>query len=180
VSKTGIVATFGAVPIATVIPFMDGFAAGVLKYDADHKAHVTLLGWDAASATGTFISEADFSAFYNPDRAHEIAVEEIAKGADVIFPVAGPFSGSGAAKAASERRNVLAIGVDVDSFFQSPQYANVWLTSVRKRFDITVKDVIGLVVSGRFQGGTSYEGTLRNGGVDIAPFHDLDDRSPPR
>jgi basic membrane protein A len=178
VSKTGTVATFGALPIPTIIPFMDGFAGGVLKYNIDHHAHVKLIGWDPAGSTGTFMSESDFAAFLNKDLARDIARRLISQGADIIFPVAGPADGSAAIEAARDKGNVLAIGVDVDGFYQSPEYANLWLTSVRKRFDVTVKDAIGLIVSGQFEGGGLLEGTLKNGGVDLAPFHDLDGRVP--
>ncbi len=43
--------------------------------------------------------------------------------------------------------------------------------------DIVVEGAIRRVVDGTFEGGT-YVGTLENGGVDLAPFHDLDGKVP--
>jgi basic membrane protein A len=174
-TKTGKVATFGGVPVPTVFPYMDGFAAGVLKYNVDHGTAVQLLGWDPAEGTGSFISQSDFAAFGNASRAREIAEGFISRGADIIFPVAGP-AGQGAATAARNSGGVLLIGVDFDAFFESPTFADLWLTSVRKRYDVAVEDVMGLVVNGRFEGGGLLQGTLANGSVDLAPYHELSPR----
>jgi basic membrane lipoprotein Med (substrate-binding protein (PBP1-ABC) superfamily) len=176
-TKTGAVATFGGLPIPTVIPYMDGFAAGVLKYNEDNGTDVRLLGWDPGDGTGSFISQSDFAAFANQARGKQIAHGLISRGADVLFPVAGS-AGLGADQAAREAGNVLLVGVDFDEFFQAPQFADLWLTSVRKRFDVAVEDVMKLVVDGTFKGGGLFPGTLANGSVDIAPFHDLDGRVP--
>src|SRR4029077_7147112 len=177
VTRSGTVATFGAIPIPTVLPYMDGFAAGILKYNADHGTHVRLLGWDPATGTGSFISQSDFGAFGNTKRAREIAQGLIAKGADILFPVAGG-AGDGGAQAARAAGRVLLIGVDFDAFFQSPAYANLWLTSVRKRYDLAVEDVLKLVVDGTFHGGGLFHGTLANGSMDLAPYHQLNGRVP--
>jgi basic membrane protein A and related proteins len=179
VSKTGRVATFGAVPISTVTPYMDGFAAGVARYDRDQGAHVRVLGWDARTQRGTFIAQAGFGAFGDRARARRIGENLISQGADILFPVAGG-AGLGAAAAARAHPGVLVVGVDFDQFFQAPQYADLWLTSVRKRYDVAVADVMQLVENGRFRGGRLFTATLANGGVDIAPFHDLAGRVPAR
>jgi serine/threonine-protein kinase len=176
-TKTGAVATFGGLPIPTVIPYMDGFAAGVLKYNEDHATDVRLLGWDPGDGTGSFISQSDFAAFQDQARGKQIAQGLISRGADILFPVAGS-AGLGADQAARESGNVLLIGVDFDEFFQAPQFADLWLTSVRKRYDVAVEDVMKLVVDGTFKGGGVFDGTLANGSVDLAPFHDLDSRVP--
>jgi basic membrane protein A len=176
-SRTRTIATFGGVPIPTVIPYMDGFAAGVLKYNVDHRAHVRLLGWDPASGSGTFISQSDFRAFGNRDRAREITQNLLKEGADIVFPVAGD-AGVGAAEAVRAAKSALLVGVDFDAFYQFPEFSDLWLTSVRKRYDVAVAAVMGLVVKGTFSGGTSFHGTLSNGSVDLAPFHNLDSRVP--
>jgi basic membrane protein A len=176
-SRTQTIATFGGVPIPTVLPYMDGFSAGVLKYNMDHKAQVRLLGWDPGSGTGTFISQSDFSAFANRDRARAITQDFLKQGADIVFPVAGD-AGFGAAEAVKAAKSALLVGVDFDAFYQFPEFSDLWLTSVRKRYDVAVAAVMGLVVNGKFSGGTSFRGTLANGSVDLAPFHDLDSRVP--
>jgi basic membrane protein A and related proteins len=173
-TKSGVVGTFGGIPVPTVFPFMNGFAAGISKYNQDHDADVQLVGWDPGPGTGAFISQTDFGAFGDVEGGHRIASRLIRQGADIIFPVAGE-AGFGAGEAAREADGTLLIGVDFDQFFEAPEFADLWLTSVRKRYDIAVKNVVGLVVNGTFEGGRNYEGNVGNGSVDLAPFHDLDD-----
>ena len=43
--------------------------------------------------------------------------------------------------------------------------------------DATVRQVIEQTMNGVFEGGLLV-GTLENGGVDLAPFHDMDDLVP--
>jgi basic membrane protein A len=176
-TRSGVVGTFGGVPMPTVLPFMDGFAAGVFRYNQDNDADVRLVGWNPASGAGSFISQGDFGAFGDVEGGRRLGARLIRQGADIIFPVAGEAS-LGAAEAAKEAGGTLLIGVDFDQFFQAPQFADLWLTSVRKRFDIAIKNVVRLVVDGTFKGGGTFQGTVGNGSVDLAPFHDLDDRVP--
>jgi hypothetical protein len=68
----------------------------------------------------------------------------------------------------------LLIGVDFDAFFQAPQFAALWLTSVRKLYDVAVEEVVRLVVEDRFKGGGFFHGAVANESVDLAPFHSLD------
>ncbi len=58
---------------------------------------------------------------------------------------------------------------------QSPSrnIAGVILTSVEKRMDNSVINAVQAIVDGTFTGGIHF-GTLANGGVSIAPFHQLD------
>ncbi len=94
------------------------------------------------------------------------------EGADVIMPVAGPV-GLGTAAAALERGNVYIVGVDSDWYLTAPDYASIVLTSVLKNMDITTYSAVESVVDGTFEGGVIV-GTLENGGVGLAPFHDLE------
>jgi basic membrane protein A len=177
-TKTGVVGTFGGVPVPTVFPFMDGFAAGIFKYNQDNDTDVELVGWNPGPGTGSFISQTDFGAFQDIDGGHRLGAKLIRRGADIIFPVAGQ-AGLGTGDAAREAGGVLLIGVDFDQFFEAPQFADLWLTSVRKRYDIAVKNVVRLVVDGTFVGGKAYEAGVGDGSVDLAPFHDLDDEVSP-
>ena len=176
-TRSGVVGTFGGVPVPTVLPFMDGFAAGVFRYNQDNDADVRLVGWNPTSGAGSFISQGDFGAFGDVDGGQRLGARLIRQGADIIFPVAGEAA-LGAAEAAREAGGTLLIGVDFDQFFQAPQFADLWLTSVRKRYDIAVKNVVQLVVDGTFEGGGTFQGNVGNGSVDLAPFHDLEDRVP--
>jgi basic membrane protein A len=94
------------------------------------------------------------------------------EGADIILPVAGPV-GEGTAAAALERGDVLIIGVDADWYNTAPDFQSITLTSVLKNMDVTTYESIKQVIAGTFAGGMVV-GTLPNGGVGLAPFHDLD------
>ena len=69
------------------------------------------------------------------------------------------------------------IGVDSDQFESDTANSGVYLTSVLKNMDITTFNAIQAVVDGTFEGGVTV-GTLENGGVGLAPFHDLESAVP--
>jgi basic membrane protein A len=166
VTRTGNVGTFGGLQIPHVTAFMDGFALGVQYYNQQHGTSVQVLGWDPASQTGLFAQT-----FENADEGRRLGESLMDEGADIIMPVAGPV-GLGTAAAVTERGNAYIIGSDGDWFFTAPEYADIVLTSVMKYVDAAVLEVIRQVVLGRFAGG-AYVGNLENGGVGLAPYHDL-------
>lgn len=166
VSQTGVVGTFGGLPIPTVTIFMDGFVKGVNIYNEAKGTEVKVLGWDVDSQTGLFSNSFD-----DQQKGNELAKSLMDEGADIIMPVAGPV-GLGAAAAIKERGNAYLIGVDSDWALTSPEYADITLTSVMKLMDATTMQVIQSVIDGSFTGG-DVVGTLANGGVAIAPYHDL-------
>jgi len=166
-SKTGKVATFGGLQIPTVTIFMDGFWAGVQYYNAQKGTNVEVLGWDPASQTGSFTGN-----FESKEDGRTLGLAFMDEGADIIMPVAGPV-GEGTAAAAKERGDVWIIGVDADWYNTVPDFADIMLTSVLKNMDITTKGAIKQAMDGTFEGGVIV-GTLDNGGVGLAPFHDLD------
>jgi basic membrane protein A len=167
-SKTGKVGTFGGLPIPTVTIFMDGFVRGVNYYNAQKGTAVTVLGYDLVdSAKGLFSMSFDDQA-----KGKELAISLMDEGADIIMPVAGPV-GLGAAAAAKERGNVLIIGVDSDWYLTAPEYTAITLTSVMKFMDVTTMNAVKSAQDGTFAGGVTV-GTLANGGVGLAPLHDLD------
>jgi basic membrane protein A len=168
VTRTGKVGTFGGVNIPTVTIFMDGFTKGVQYYNVIHEADVRVLGWDPVLKIGLFTGT--FDVVQKGVLMGEMLMDE---GVDIIMPVAGGV-GQGTATAAMERGGVLLIGVDTDWTISSPEYSSIILTSVIKRMDLAVFDAISRVIEGRFEGG-KYVGTLANDGVDLAPFHQLDD-----
>ena len=71
----------------------------------------------------------------------------------------------------------MVIGVDADWYLTVPDLKEVFLTSVMKNIDVGVHQAIKSVVEGTFKGGT-YVGTLSDGGVGIAPFHDYESKVP--
>jgi len=168
VSKTGKVGTFGGLPIPTVTIFMDGYAKGVAYYNQKHGTSVVVLGWDPADSTkGLFTNSFD-----DQTKGKEMGINLMDEGADIIMPVAGPV-GLGTAAAAKERGNTYIIGVDADWYNTAQEYRSIELTSVLKNMDVTTVNVVKTVIDGTFKGGVTV-GDLKNGGVGLAPFHDLD------
>jgi basic membrane protein A len=167
VTKTGVVGTFGGMQIPTVTIFMEGFANGVAYYNTKHGTTVKVIGWDPTAQTGSFTND-----FSDQQKGNDTAVSMMDEGADIIVPVAGPV-GLGAAAAVKARGNAYIIGVDSDWFLTAPDYADITLTSIMKLMDVTTLNVIKSAVDGTFAGGSSV-GNLANGGVALAPFHNLD------
>jgi basic membrane protein A len=166
-SKTEKVGTYGGVNIPTVTIFMDGFVRGVQYYNAEHATNVKVIGWDPELKIGLFTET--FDVVQRGVMMGELLIE---KGVDIIMPVAGGV-GQGTATLAMERGGVLIIGVDTDWTVSSPEFSSITLTSVVKRMDVAVFESIRDVLEGTFSGGR-YIGTLENGGVGLAPFHQLD------
>jgi basic membrane protein A len=166
-SKTGIVGTFGGLNIPTVSIFMEGFRQGVEKYNSDSGKSVKLLGWNGKD--GSFLNTFD-----DKGKGQSVAQGMIQQGADVIFPVAGP-AGLGGLQAAEDAKDkgVRAIWVDTDGCVSAAEYCDVLLTSVVKGMDTAVEQSIKDAVDNKFSN-QPYVGTLANGGVGLAPYHDAD------
>lgn len=167
-TSTGKVATYGGMEIPTVQIFMEGFAKGVDKYNTDNGTSVQVLGWDDKTQTGSFVGD-----FSSTSKGQTLTEGFISQGADIIMPVAGPV-GSGtlaAIKAASNADSLKAVWVDSDGFLTTGD--SHILTSVMKEIGAAVYDTVKAAQDGTFDS-TPYIGTLANGGVGIAPFHDLD------
>jgi basic membrane protein A and related proteins len=173
-SKTHKVATFGGIPIPPVTGYMNGFAAGILYYNAAHGTHVRLLGWNPKTQTGSFVSQdsTDFPAFGDTNAAAALTANFILAKADVIFPVDGPFGEQGACREARRVHGVRLIGVDTDQHYSWPDCVSEWLTSAMKIYRQMVYVAMGRIVHHSFTGGTLY-GTLANGGVGLARYYGL-------
>jgi basic membrane protein A len=174
-SKTGKVATFGGQKLSTVTIYMDGFADGVKYYNQRHSKNVQVLGWNEASQTGSFTNS-----FTDLTAGQRITSTFITEGADVIFPVAGGV-GLGAAKAVQTADqsggNVNMMWVDTDGCISAAQYCKYFITSVEKGITTAVKTAVLAAASGTLTGG-NYVGTLTNGGVTLAPYHDFASKVP--
>ena len=171
VSKTGKVGTFGGINIPTVTIFMDGFAEGVKYFNEKQGKDVKLLGWDSAKQQGAFANT-----FEIIQEGTKITNNLISEGADVVMPVAGPLGkGAGDAILAANKggKDVKLVWVDSDGFLTAPTYKSILLTSVIKTMGQAVESIVKDDVDGKFDP-TPYVGTLDNGGVALAPFHDLD------
>lgn len=167
VSKTGVVATFGGGNQPPVTLFMDGFVDGVAQFNEVHGTAVRALGWDKAAQDGAFTGD-----FEDINKGKALTEGFIDQGADVILPVAGQV-GEGAAAAALERGGVSVIWVDSDGYESLPtEFRPVLLTSVLKNTQDAMVEIVGQVLDDSFTN-EPYVGTLENGGVEIAPYHDL-------
>ncbi len=96
------------------------------------------------------------------------------------MPVAGPV-GLGTMDAVKELnaggKAVKVIWVDADGFESLASGNEFVLSSVIKEMGKSVEDVVAADVAGKFDS-TPYVGTLENGGVSLAPFHDFDSKVP--
>jgi basic membrane protein A len=107
-------------------------------------------------------------------KCKEIALSQIARGAKIVFQVAGGC-GLGALSAAKEK-NVWGIGVDADQSFLGPHV----LTSAQKRVDEAVFRTIQTVVDDTWRGGRNLTFGLKQDGVALGkisqkvPQDDLD------
>jgi basic membrane protein A len=176
-SKTGKVATFGGQKLPTVTIYMDGFWDGVQYYNTKHHTKVTVLGWNEKTQSGLFTNS-----FTDLTMGQRVTQQFISEGADVIFPVAGGV-GLGAAKAVQNADNAAGsqkynmMWVDTDGCISAAQYCKYFITSVEKGIQTAVKTAVLAAASGTFKGG-AYIGTLTNGGVGLAPYHDFASKVP--
>ncbi|MEO5964667.1 MAG: BMP family ABC transporter substrate-binding protein [Candidatus Limnocylindrales bacterium] len=169
VSKSGKIGTYGGQQFPGVTRFMDGYYAGIKIYNEKKSATVELLGWDAAKQTGTFVG--GDNPWGDPAKGEQLAKTFIDQGADVVAPVAGG-TGNGSIKAMLGASGY-AIGVDTDQALSLPEYSKAILTSAQKVIDVAVLATF-MKNAGGDLGGENFLGTLANGGVALAPYHDLD------
>jgi basic membrane protein A len=97
-------------------------------------------------------------AFRNPGRGKELALSQYQQGVNVIYHASGS-TGLGVFEAA-RTMNRLAIGVDADQYREAPGHV---LTSMVKRVDNAVFDVILRVKENRFTGGIYNFGLAEDG-----------------
>jgi basic membrane protein A len=171
-SKTGVVGTFGGMQINPVTIFMDGFVDGVAYYNEQNGASVKAIGWDKASQTGSFTG-----GFAAGVEAKSAAQNLLDQGADVLLPVGGPIYQSAAEAIREKGGDIALIGVDADVYNTDETAKDLLLTSVMKGVDAGVHDTVVAAAKGEFDA-TPYVGTLENGGVGIAPFHDWESKVP--
>lgn len=128
-SKTRKIGFVGGYNISVIDRFRRGFHAGAAFAASDTQV------------VDRFVAR-DFSGFNNPDAAKKIALNMYNEGCDVIYHAAGA-SGLGVIAAAVEaRKNV--IGVDRNQDGMAP---GLVLTSMMKRVDLVVEDLVKNIVS---------------------------------
>src|SRR3990170_3948801 len=170
-TKTGKLGYFGGAKIPTVTYFGVGFQKGMELYNQVHGTNVELIGWDNATGEGLFTG--DFSDLTKGKEATESLFDE---GVDIFIPVGGLIGTPGFDVA--RERGGYGIWVDVDGYNLLEGARDVMLTSVMKNMDNSVYAVIKDTMEGKFNGCGVYVGEMANGGVGIAPYHDLDSKVP--
>ncbi|TPW73521.1 BMP family protein [Schumannella sp. 10F1B-5-1] len=169
-SKTGVVGTFGGIPIPPVTIFMDGFVDGVKYFNEQKGKDVKVVGWDKDSQNGVFTG--GFAAGVEAKTAAQGLLDQ---NADVLMPVGGPIYQSAAEAIRDKGGDIALIGVDADVYESDPSVKDLLLTSVMKGISAGVEDVVKNAADGKFDN-TPYVGTLENDGVGLAPFHDFESK----
>lgn len=169
-SETGTIATYGGMAIPSVQIFMDGYVDGVAQYNEDTGSDVQLLGWDKEAQEGDFTGDFD-----NQANGQNLTNTFLSQGADIILPVAGPV-GLGTGAALEANGSGAMVWVDSDGYLTT-DYGSLIITSVLKEIGASVFDSIEEQVNGSFSN-EPYVGTLENGGVSLAEFHDFEGQVP--
>ena len=152
-SKTGTLGFVGGMDIPLIHKFATGYEEGA-KYVNPNIRIVT-----------NYVGVTD-GAWNNPGKGKELALNQIEKGADVLFTAAGN-SGLGAFDAVEQygkndqgEANKFVIGVDSNQNGVKPGFV---LTSMVKRVDVSVYDVVKEVLDGKFKGGFHVFGLDKDG-----------------
>ncbi len=168
-SKSGKIGTYGGQQFPGVTRFMDGLYAGIKYHNEQKGTNVELLGWNAATQTGTFVG--GDNPWGDPAKGEQLAKTFLDQGVDIVHPVSGA-TGNGTLKAMLAAGK-WGIGVDTDQAVSLAEYAGAILTSAEKVIDVAVLDTFNKN-SGGDTGGENYIGTLENKGVRLSAFHDFD------
>ena len=148
-NKKQVISAVGGLEIPTVVIFIAGYKAGA-----------------EACVPGTKVLVGYSQDFVDQAKCKELALNQINRGSEVIFQVAGGC-GLGALDAAKERGK-WGIGVDRD---QADLGAHI-LTSAVKRVDVSVFETVKAAQEGSFQGGTDATFNLENEGVALGKTSD--------
>lgn len=146
-TETDTVGFVGGMEVPLIRKFQVGFEEGVKYANPDAEILVNYAG-----------------SFGDPGRGRELAVSQNERGADIVYHAAGG-TGSGVIDAAVGN-GFYAIGVDSDQDYMAP---GTVLTSMVKRVDTAVYEVIKAVVDGTLEGGIWSFG-IEDGGVGTSEF----------
>jgi basic membrane protein A len=167
-TQTGVVGTYGGMNIPTVTIFMEGFEAGIEYYNEQNGTDVRLVGWSSASGDGLFTGD-----FEDLSKGRQTTESLLDQNADIILPVAGPVGQGSIEAIRSGGDDAKLIWVDTDGCESVADACDLFLTSVKKNFDVSVYDAVTAAANGEFQGGV-YSGTLENDGVELGSFNEFD------
>lgn len=158
-NKVGFIGGVCSTPERIIEKFEAGFVEG---------AWIWKLGIEIETE---YLSHEDLSGFSDTEEAEKVAGNMFDNGADVIFHAAGA-SGTGLFRAAADKseggEHLWAIGVDSDQYRTADESLRGHiLTSMLKRVDVAVYNIIEAQKNGEFRGG-ALRHNLANGGVDYS------------
>jgi basic membrane protein A and related proteins len=168
-TKTGTVGTYGGQPFPTVTIFMDGFKQGAEYYAQEKGKDVEVIGYEGGEK-GSFTG-----GFEANEAATSTARRILDQGADVILPVGGPIYQGALTAIEDSGEDVALVGVDADFYETDPNTQDVVMTSILKDMKVSTYEAVMAAGEGEFDTET-YVGTLENGGVGLAPFHNFEDK----
>lgn len=151
-SKTGTIGFVGGMDIPLIHRFEKGYEEGARSVNPNIKI------------VQNYVGNTD-SAWNNPGKGKELSLAQIGKGADIIFTAAGN-SGLGVFDAVEQqgkqngRATHFVIGVDSNQNMVKPGFV---LTSMVKRVDNAVYQIVKDVVDGKFQAGLHVYGLDKDG-----------------
>jgi basic membrane protein A and related proteins len=151
-SKTGTIGFLGGMDIGLIHRFEKGYEEGAKSVNPNIRVIQNYVG----------VTD---SAWNNPGKGKELSLAQIGKGADVIFTAAGN-SGLGAFDAVEQqgkqngRATHFVIGVDSNQNMVKPGFV---LTSMVKRVDNAVYNIVADVVNQRFSPGLHVFGLDKDG-----------------
>ncbi|MFO7882120.1 MAG: BMP family ABC transporter substrate-binding protein [Kosmotogaceae bacterium] len=146
INEEKIVGFVGGFDMPVIKDYQLGFEQGVNYVDSDIRI--------VAKYAGTH---------YDPSLGKETAYSVYKEGADIIFQAAGP-TGLGVLEAAKDYR-FYAIGVDTDQGYIQPGYV---VSSMLKRVDVAVYDIVEMFVEGSLEKGSIYTYGVSNDGISLA------------
>jgi basic membrane protein A len=174
-STSSVVGTYGGQPFPTVTIFMDGFAQGVEHYKQEKGKDVKVVGWNRKSQNGSFTG-----GFEANETATNTARQLLDQDVDVILPVGGPIYQGALTAIEASGNEVALVGVDADFFETDPNTQDVVLTSILKNMKVSTYEAIMAAADSVAEDTefdfAPYVGTLENGGVGLAPFHNFEDK----
>jgi basic membrane protein A len=144
-SKSGKVGFVGGMDIPLIRKFACGYAQGVKAANADATIFQSMTGDTGA-------------AWNDPVKGGEITKGQMAQGADVIYAAAGA-TGLGVLQAAADG-GALSVGVDANQNYLHPGKV---LTSMLKRVDVAVYNVMKAGKDGTFKAGILELGLAEDG-----------------
>ena len=148
-TQTEKVGFVGGMKIPLIEKFQAGYEHGVEYVNETEGKNVQVL---AAYAGNTG------KAFNDPAKGKELALSQIAQGADIVYHASGG-TGQGVFEAAAEK-GILAIGVDSN---QNWMYPGTIVASMLKRVDVAVFETVKAVKEGTYQAGVQVFGVEDNG-----------------